>query len=165
MIVDLTNPNIYKGRVNIPGDTLHIFRSKFLWDGACHERLRVANFGLDSVVFTLTIRLDADFADIFEVRGTKRASRGKRLPSKIDQDSISFIYEGLDKKVRSTTVKLVPIPERIEDSIIIYKLSLKPKNYPQILLISEQKFPSRPAISSVICLGYYLCSFPFHVFC
>ena len=127
LIVDLTNPTIYKGRVNIPGDTLHIFRSKFLWDGACHERLRVANFGLDSVVFTLTIRLDADFADIFEVRGTKRASRGKRLPSKIDQDSISFIYEGLDKKVRSTTVKLVPIPERIEDSIIIYKLSLKPK--------------------------------------
>jgi len=127
LIVDLTNPNINKGRVNIPGDTLHIFRSKFLWDGACHERLRVANFGLDSVVFTLTIRLDADFADIFEVRGTKRASRGKRLPFKIDQDSISFIYEGLDKKVRSTTVKLVPIPERIEDSIIIYKLSLKPK--------------------------------------
>jgi len=42
LAVDLTNPDIVSGGVlRVPHGTLHIFRSKFLWNGTCFERMRL----------------------------------------------------------------------------------------------------------------------------
>ena len=70
LTVDLANPDIYQGgKVVLPRETLHVRRSKFLWDGTCHERIAVHNFGPSrSNVFCPSVLL-ADFADLFEVRG------------------------------------------------------------------------------------------------
>src|SRR5438067_8399950 len=41
MAVDATNPDISRdGETVIPRGTVHIFRSKILWQRTCHERLR-----------------------------------------------------------------------------------------------------------------------------
>jgi len=46
LTVDLTNPDFFvDGRLDLPRDTIYLERSKFLWKGACHERLGVRNFG------------------------------------------------------------------------------------------------------------------------
>ncbi len=41
-----------------------------------HEELRVTNFGVERARATLSLRGEADFADIFEVRGSRRPRRG-----------------------------------------------------------------------------------------
>ena len=43
LTVDLTNPDLKTrdGQIVLPRGTLHVFRTKFLWHGACYERLRV----------------------------------------------------------------------------------------------------------------------------
>ena len=36
LTVDLSNPDIYEdGKIVLPRETLHVRRSKFLWDGTC----------------------------------------------------------------------------------------------------------------------------------
>ena len=45
LTVDLSNPDIYQGgAIVLPRETLHVRRSKFLWQGACHERIAIHNF-------------------------------------------------------------------------------------------------------------------------
>src|SRR5262245_14736485 len=73
LAVDLTNPDVYVGdRLEIPRGTLHLARIKFLLDGVCYERLQLRNYGLAEVSISLSFNFEADFADIFEVRGTIR---------------------------------------------------------------------------------------------
>src|SRR5262249_25529472 len=77
-VVDATNPDFTDEKgAKVRGDTVHLFQSVFLWQDRCYGRIKIENFGLEEVHFTLTIDFDADFADIFEVRGHPRAKRGK----------------------------------------------------------------------------------------
>ena len=42
------NPDIVlegEENITIPRGTLHLFRSKFLWDATCYERIRIHNHG------------------------------------------------------------------------------------------------------------------------
>jgi glycogen debranching enzyme len=126
--VDLTNPDIYVGGLIVlhRGD-LHISRSKFLWDATCYERLTLVNYGLLPVEVSFSLQFDADFADIFEVRGVKRQRRGVLLPEKIEGHTITLAYEGLDARIRRTTIDFSPAPERLTASEAFFKKVLAPK--------------------------------------
>lgn len=85
--VDLTNPNLtHKGQVEVAGGALHLSRTRFLWQGLCFERLQVHNYSLLPIPVRLSFSVDADFADLFEVRGTKRNRRGRRLEAVTSKD-------------------------------------------------------------------------------
>src|SRR5262245_13880792 len=98
LTVDLTNPDLVdqQGNVLLPHGQIHVFRTKFLWDGTCYERLRVSNFGLGPVETDLSLSFAADFVDIFEVRGFKRAQHGRRLDDLVEGETVLLGYEGLD---------------------------------------------------------------------
>ena len=73
LTVDLTTPDLYKDdEFIIPKGTLHIFRAKLLWQGAHYEHLRIVNYRRHPITLKLDFSFDADYADIFEVRGVKR---------------------------------------------------------------------------------------------
>ena len=79
LAVDLTNPDSYvNGEVVVPRGTLYISRMMFLWQGKCFEQLSLINYGLVPVDLLFSLKFEADFVDIFEVRGSKRARRGRR---------------------------------------------------------------------------------------
>ena len=79
--VALTNPDLLRDRrVEVPLGTLHLAVRTFLWQGACHWQLRAKNHGPDPVETSLCLRFQADFADIFEVRGMKRDGPRLRPP-------------------------------------------------------------------------------------
>src|SRR5262245_58986330 len=78
---DLTNPDMPIGADHVlVRDIVHLFRARFLWNGSWHERIHVWNYGRTSLGLVLTFDHDADFADIFESRGMRRAERGVMLP-------------------------------------------------------------------------------------
>src|SRR5262252_1148900 len=66
---DLTNPDIPlgAGHLALGRDVIHVFRTRFLWDGCWHERIRMWNYSRAPVRVSLTFDIEADFADIFEV--------------------------------------------------------------------------------------------------
>src|SRR2546430_13578963 len=46
LTVDLTNPDVPQpDGVVVPRGTLHVFRSKLLWDTTCYDHLRLHNYG------------------------------------------------------------------------------------------------------------------------
>ncbi len=126
--IDLTNPDFTNsGEVKVPRGTIHLFRSKFLWDAACYERLRIYNYGENPVKLSLVFEFDADFADIFEVRGVIRQQRGERLDEEIESDSVGLVYRGLDKIVRRTRMQFWPTPQEISPSQARLELIIPPK--------------------------------------
>jgi glycogen debranching enzyme len=127
LAVDLTNPDVSAdGRVLIPRGTLHFARTRFLWQGVCYERLHVRNYGLDPVTAAFTLHFAADFADIFEVRGTKRPRRGRRLPDQVSESAVALAYEGLDGVTRRARLAFDPPPAALAADEARFAVDLPP---------------------------------------
>jgi glycogen debranching enzyme len=132
---DLTNVDIARdGQVAIPRGTVHVTRSKFLWRSVCYERINVANYGLDPIQIPFRMDFDADFADIFEVRGARRARRGQRLDTAVEGDTVTLSYRGLDGIVRRTRIWCLPPPTAISSTSCHFDLSLQPRQEVQMAL-------------------------------
>jgi glycogen debranching enzyme len=131
---DLTNPDVVKdGHVMLTRGTLHFFRSRVLANGSWIECLRITNHGLHPIEATLAFRFDADFADVFEVRGTRRPSRGWRLPDVAGADLV-LSYRGLDGVERRTRVRCARTPDRVEEASLFFLVGLEPHAWTQIEL-------------------------------
>src|SRR5207302_4218216 len=125
---DLTNVDILDDdQVAIPRGTLHVARSKFLWKGVCYKKFRVSNYGLRAVTAPLRLTFKDDFADIFEVRGTRRERRGRGLDPSPGADSVVLSYEGLDGEIRRSYPRCMPAPQRISSSDVVFSPVLYPK--------------------------------------
>jgi glycogen debranching enzyme len=124
LVVELTNPDfIDDDELKLARETVHISRSKFLWRGACFERIGVRNFDSLEHTIRLTVLFDADFADIFEIRGHKRPRRGERETS-VDGSLVRFRYLGLDQVERLTVIRFDPVPARLTERAAIFDLRL-----------------------------------------
>jgi glycogen debranching enzyme len=125
---DLANVDVTEGPdVVIPRGTVHVQRSRFLWQGVCYEELKVVNYGLSTIKMPLRLSVAADFADIFEVRGTRRERKGRRLEDEIQENSILFSYETLDQIVLQTGIECHPAPTYISSTELRFETSLRPK--------------------------------------
>lgn len=113
---ELTNPAIQKENVLIPAQTVHVRALRVLED-ALLQRMRFINFNPFPLDLTLEIELNADFLDIFEVRGFLRAARGEIIPPAATEDGAVFGYTGLDGIRRYTQVSFFPYPDEVKISL------------------------------------------------
>lgn len=114
--VDLTNPDIFlQDGGMIPRGAIHVHRSKFLHGGVCHERFHISNYGLEDLQFQVAVKFQADFADIFEVRGERRTKRGTSLPTSQRERGVTLAYQGLDKLDRRTEIDFSHEPTHMDD--------------------------------------------------
>ena len=124
---DLTNPDIFVGgRITLQKDTVHIVRTAFVWHKTAYQRLAVKNYGDRNVSFELSLSFANDFADIFEVRGMRRARRGAARRPVIGANDVLLAYEGLDHVVRRTKIAFDPTPNSLESNLAHYRISLTP---------------------------------------
>jgi glycogen debranching enzyme len=125
---DLTNPDLFdeKGKLTLEHDLIHMRRTRFLWNAGCYERLAVRNYDERRQQVRIEISFGADFADLFEVRGTVRARRGRHLPSVMEQDRVLLSYIGLDDQKRVTQLSFDPRPDELGSGHVIYDLDLAP---------------------------------------
>jgi glycogen debranching enzyme len=133
---DLSNPDIVgdDGSVVLVNDLIHIRRSRFLWEGTCFERLALRNFDDRPRRVRLGIAFAADFADLFEVRGTVRQRRGSIHPPEVADDSVTLSYTGLDDRKRWTLLRFDPTPARLDGEAAIFELDLPPRRVQSIIL-------------------------------
>jgi glycogen debranching enzyme len=125
--VDLTNPDIYHGdQIVLQRDTLHIVRTTFIWQGAVYQRLGIRNHGMRAISLRVALQFDSDFADLFEVRGLKRARRGRTSRKVIDAHEVAFDYLGLDGANRRASVFFDPPPAEITNGSVLYRCVLAP---------------------------------------
>ena len=111
LAVDLANPDLREdGKLRLPGAMVHLQLGILLGEGAMFLSLDLRNYGGGSAIFRLEFHLEADFVDIFELRGTTRSHRGIQLPVEWRPEGPRFAYRGLDGVLRRTSFAFDPPP-------------------------------------------------------
>jgi len=90
---------------------VHLQLGILLGEGAMFLSLDLRNYGGGPASFRLAFHLDADFVDIFELRGTTRSRRGIQLPVEWGPEGPRFAYRGLDDVLRRTSFAFDPPPD------------------------------------------------------
>ncbi len=117
----LTNPD----GSPIPRQSLSIRRTRFVHGKALHERIGIQNCHTEPAEFELELRYEADFLDIFAVRGYHHRATGTRLPTEVTETGMKFGYEGADGLLRQTEIVFAPVP-RLKPGQATLRLRLEP---------------------------------------
>ena len=101
----LVNPALHGGEGrDIPRQTLSLRRTRFIHNGM-HERIGIQNCNRFPVEVSLELEFEADFRDIFAVRGYHaRDPLGVSEPVETGDVGFRFRYDGRDRVSRSTEV-------------------------------------------------------------
>jgi glycogen debranching enzyme len=127
LTVDLTNPDIHRGDdLTFPRDIVALDRVKLLYDGGCYEHIKFYNYDTRARSFDVSFRFEADFRDLFEVRGMRRAARGKKGAKVVDDQTVVLRYDGLDSVSRYTTISFDPAPKRLDTGSAAFAVMLEP---------------------------------------
>src|SRR3990172_2397948 len=120
----LTNPTLRtaNGQV-VARNRLQVRRQRVIRD-VLEETMQVTNYHDEPVTLELHLELEADFANIFEVRGFERQRRGKLAPPRETADSVTYEYHGLDGVVRRTVVAFRPGPQLLSAAGAVYRVTL-----------------------------------------
>jgi len=108
--VQLTNPELRndptrsEGSATLATQSIGIRRERALDPSGLHERVHVANFTMARQVVELSLLLDCDAADIFEIRGYTRDGRGVLADVAVDSAHVRFSYQGRDGRRLDTAV-------------------------------------------------------------
>jgi glycogen debranching enzyme len=105
---------------------IHIERKRVLWGRRMFERVRCANFGLDEVMLPLAFEYAADFRDMFEVRGMRRAQRGVLVEPEVRGRHVRFAYDGLDAVRRTGVIAFSEPPWRVSHRRADFMFTLEP---------------------------------------
>jgi glycogen debranching enzyme len=149
--IELTTSNIHlRDSFDLPENTIHVRREQLLSSDVMFENLTFENFNLNSVEFKVEIEYQADFVDVFQVRGMSRTGHGQYYKPVVKENSIGFYYRGLDNVLRHTLIEMDPAPVRIEDDVATWNLQIEPLQQVQfrIRITPVQEGQRRPRPNS-----------------
>ncbi len=144
---DLTNPDIYDGgQIVLCKDTIHIVRTSFVWNDTFYTRFSLRNFADRAVDLSLDAWFANDFADLFEVRGMRRARRGKGEQTQLEAASARVSYLALDGVSLCTLLNFEPTPDDLDQVRARYRLRLQPGRRTSIFITASvgNQTPPRP---------------------
>ncbi|HLH74460.1 MAG TPA: glycogen debranching N-terminal domain-containing protein, partial [Chloroflexota bacterium] len=123
---ELTNPDLrLPNGVLIPKETLTLHRERVITEKAVDELLQITNFNVTPVPLELVIFFDADFSDIFQIRGFLQVyERGTLHPPHWEGNQLIFQYDGIDKITRKTRIEFSPAPSSKSGGQVVYDLDL-----------------------------------------
>ncbi len=131
--IDLTNVTFaVENQDIVEQGAIHIDRFIELEQDSLVQTFTVTNFHASAVVFNLTLRIGADFCDLFQVRGLLRKQQGKHLPSLQESDGVVLRYQGLDDIERTTQLQYQPSANYVQSDRIDWVLNLQPGSTVQI---------------------------------
>jgi glycogen debranching enzyme len=118
--------------LDIPVNTVFLRREQVLEDGTLDDVFELQNFYKESVRLKIDVTYDADFMDIFQVRGIVREKSGTYYTPIEADDRMIFLYKGLDDVLRSTTISFHPRPRKIAGKTASWDIQLAPFGRAQI---------------------------------
>lgn len=125
--IDLTfSGERFGGGIDDPKLAFHLRRRQLI-DHDMVERVELANYSSRPLIMPLVFRHEADFADVFEVRGKRRTRRGSMHPPRVlDIATYEFAYDGLDGYTYRSKIRYSRAPDHIEPGVAIYRVRLEP---------------------------------------
>lgn len=121
-----TGKNTLRDSYEIPENTMHIRREQLLSENVLYDYLTFENFNFTDLELLIELVYEADYMDVFQVRGVARDRLGHYYQPVVSHDSLVFHYRGLDDIARETLVHLSPHPESVKGNTALWKLRLPP---------------------------------------
>jgi glycogen debranching enzyme len=122
--IDLAvNDREFGGDAWDPRNCVHI-RRELILDDSLRERVTLTNYLTRPIAFWMQLDVDADFADIFEVRGWERARRGESFPPNVSDRTIAFSYRGVDGMVQMAGIRFASPPNDIGPQGAVWRFTL-----------------------------------------
>jgi len=126
--VNLSNPDlrIDGDDSSLPINSIQIERNWAISGSELCQQVVVRNFARLAVEIPLDFLFDADFADLFEVRGVRRSRRGYLYQPEVARDRVRFKYQGLDGRKRFTCLVFDPEPAELRHGRASFRVRLMP---------------------------------------
>jgi glycogen debranching enzyme len=121
-----TGQSTLRESYEIPENTVHIRREQLLSSDTLYDYLTFENFNFNELELIIELAYEADFMDVFQVRGVARQNSGHYYKPVVHRDSIIFHYLGLDGIARDTVINLSPQPEAVDGTTARWRLKLPP---------------------------------------
>ncbi|MFC4769342.1 glycogen debranching N-terminal domain-containing protein [Effusibacillus consociatus] len=125
--IRLTNKEkVENGEIKVWRESIAMERKRFIAEGVLYETVSFRNHNVYPVELEIGIRVDADYKDMFEVRGYLDGQEGTHHPVETGKDRIRLSYTGSDNVERATIVTFSPQPKTISEKEAVYTFSLAP---------------------------------------
>jgi glycogen debranching enzyme len=118
---------------DLPENTVHIRRQQLLASQLLYDSITFSNFNQSEVELLVEIAFEADFIDVFQVRGCGRHKSGHYYKPIVREDALVFFYRGLDNVTRETVVRFQTSPNQIENNVARWNLKIPATQFRQIL--------------------------------
>jgi glycogen debranching enzyme len=109
---------------DLPENTIHIRRQQLLASDVLYDSITFSNFNQADAVLEVEIAVDADFVDVFQVRGCARHKCGHYYRPVSHGNALVFFYRGLDNVTRETEVKFQLPPDEIDNNTARWKINI-----------------------------------------
>ncbi|MDM4781408.1 MULTISPECIES: glycogen debranching N-terminal domain-containing protein [unclassified Micromonospora] len=118
----LTNPDL----PGLPTDSIGVRRLRYIGDGF-RERIELVSFRTEPVGIEVRLSVEADFADLFEVKSGVR-DRSARIDRRRNASgaALAFAYANGDFTAETSVLTSIP-PDRVEGDDLIWQLDLAPR--------------------------------------
>jgi len=120
------------GRV-IPPQTVSIRRSRFVTDHGLYERIGLMNCNPEPLTLTVSLALDADFRDMFAVRGFKEQPPPCVQVSVVDE-TIRYVAQGRDGVIRESGIAFSRQPDVLTPGSVEFLVQLAPQQSTSIVV-------------------------------
>jgi glycogen debranching enzyme len=125
----LTNPPIEEaGEVILWRESIELKRVRFIYEGVLYESVRLTNFNPNAVNIQISLELDADFKDMFIVRGFQSGNVGRKTGIEQVSNGFKLGYQGIDEMTRMLLVEWSVAPTKMESTedgaVVSYDLKL-----------------------------------------
>lgn len=143
-----TGKNTLRDSYEIPENTVHIRREQLLSENVLYDYLTFENFNFTDLELLIELVYEADFMDVFQVRGAAREKPGHYYQPIANRDCLIFHYCGRDGIARETLIHLSPNPEQVTGTTALWKVKLPPFKRFQIhttvsTLVEAERPPTR----------------------
>ncbi|KIL48672.1 amylo-alpha-1,6-glucosidase [Jeotgalibacillus campisalis] len=86
-------------------ESIQFERTRFISEGVLYEKVKATSYFPKKAAFRIAMEMDADFLDMFIVRGFQNGKTGSRGETAMGDQEMTFTYNGSDQIERTTVVK------------------------------------------------------------
>lgn len=121
-----TGQSTLRDNFDIPENTVHIRREQLLASDTFYDHISFENFNFHDVNLEIELAYEADFMDVFQVRGVARHHLGHYYKPVVHRDAFIFHYCGLDGVSRETAIRFSQEPHHVDGTTARWQLNLPP---------------------------------------
>ncbi len=156
--IDLTNPYLPRDGEGqgIAHGTAHVRRRLALRGRALTQQITLTSYNEEPIDLAVSLLVNADFRDIFEIRGLHRGKRGELAEPRLGHGEVTLSYLGADQVARQTRLDLDPPADEVGPALdrdgerlagacaLVWRLRLR-NGAPMSLRLTARMWEGEPA--------------------